>query len=53
MGSSVKVHSIIAVEGEGPIEQGADGVVKSSRRRYFGSGPGTSRLMLSRRSTSA
>jgi pimeloyl-ACP methyl ester carboxylesterase len=26
--SSVKVHSIIAVEGDGPVEQGDDGVVK-------------------------
>lgn len=27
---SVKVHSIIAVEGDGPVEQGDDGVVKYS-----------------------
>jgi len=26
--ASVKVHSIIAVEGDGPVEQGDDGVVK-------------------------
>jgi transposase InsO family protein len=28
--SSVTAHSIIAVEGDGPIEQGDDGVVKYS-----------------------
>jgi len=28
MAESVKVHSIVAVEGDGPVEQGDDGVVK-------------------------